>query len=53
MSTKKNIQAFREWAYENKAFKKEDATAATVINSTLNSKQRNYIKWQSSKNKTN
>ena len=46
MSIKKNIQAFREWAYSNNAFKKEH-TAPSFIDPTLSSKERNRIKWQS------
>lgn len=50
MSTKKNIQAFREWAYSINAIIKE-STAGTIIDPTLNSKQRQWIKWQSKKPK--
>jgi hypothetical protein len=50
MSVKKNIQAFREWAYSNNFLIKEP-TAGTVIDPNLNSKERNRLKWQSRKPK--
>lgn len=50
MSIKKNIQAFREWAYSNNAFKKEPTTLTTFIDPTWNSKTRNRIKWENKKN---
>lgn len=46
MSIKKNIQAFREWAYENNAFKREEPTISTVIDPTLNSRQRHNLMWR-------
>ena len=46
MSTKRNIQCVREWAYSINALIIE-STAGNVIDTTLNSKQRNYLKWQS------
>lgn len=47
MSTKKNIQAFREWAYENNAFKREPTTVTAFTDPMLNSKQRQSLKWRS------
>ena len=51
MSTKKNIQAFREWAYDHKVFKIEPTVppVKTEINPNLNSKERNRLKWLSRK----
>ena len=46
MSTKRNIQCLREWAYSINALIIE-STAKTFIDTTLNSKQRNYLKWKS------
>ena len=46
MSLKSNIQAFREWAYSINALKNEKVQG-TFIDPTLNSKERNRLKWQS------
>lgn len=46
MSTKRNIQCLREWAYSINALIIE-STARTFIDATLNSKERNRLKWQS------
>lgn len=45
MSTKRNIQCFREWAYSINALIKEFTAVSTVIDPTLNSKDRNRLKW--------
>jgi hypothetical protein len=46
MSIKRNVQAFREWAYENKLLKREEPTEATFIDPKLNSKARKRLRWQ-------
>lgn len=46
MSTKRNIQCLREWAYSINALITE-STPGTFIDQTLNSKERNRLKWQS------
>lgn len=48
MSKKRNIQCLREWAYSINALIIE-STAGTFIDQTLNSKERNRLKWQSRK----
>jgi hypothetical protein len=49
MSIKRNIQAFREWAYSIDALIIESKAFAPDINPNLNSKERNRLKWQSQK----
>jgi hypothetical protein len=46
MSTKRNIQCFREWAYSINALIIESTAGTTVIDPTLSSKDRNRLKWQ-------
>ena len=48
MSIRKNIQCFREWGYSNNFLIKEPI-AELLIDPTLNSKERNRLKWQSKK----
>jgi hypothetical protein len=50
MSTKKNIQTLREWAYSNNAFKKEH-TAPAFMDPTLSSKERYRLKRQNERTK--
>ena len=48
MSIKRNLQALKEWAYQNNAFKRETGTveASKPNLEGLNSRQRTTLKWK-------
>lgn len=44
MSIKRNVQAFREWAYENNFFKREQHTEPIITTPVFGWKKRKLLK---------